>query len=147
MRTAGRYPMAHLLRTINIFPSRTLTLRSGLAAVYVGTTSGHRVYFKSTNDTTHYIKYKSLPGPENGWNYGGMISSNFTLLPGKEIVAAFASEDTDPDSDELHIRVAYGVPGNASADGDVDGEIEWALSGIDKQEAVWEISTFQHPLL
>lgn len=71
-----------------------------------------------------------------------MISSNSTLLPGKEVAAAFASGEADPDPDALQIRVAYGVPGNASAGDDVNGEIEWAMSGIDGQEAIWEISTF-----
>lgn len=109
---------------------------SGLAALYIGTTGGHRIYFKSTNGTTHYIKYKSLAGPENGWNYGGMISSNYSLLPGKEIAAAFASAESDPDPDSLELRVAYGVPANGSASDDASGEIEWAVSGVGGQEAV-----------
>ncbi|KAK7737869.1 hypothetical protein SLS53_006246 [Cytospora paraplurivora] len=114
--------------------------RSGLAALYIGTTGGHRIYFKSTNGTTHYIKYKSQPGPEYGWNYGGMVSSNYPLLPGMDIAAAFASSEADPDPDNLKLRVAYGVPAKLSASDDVSGEIEWAVSGIDEQEAIWEIN-------
>lgn len=115
---------------------------TGLAALFIGATGGHRIYFKSTNGTTHYIKYESLAGVENGWNYGGMISSNYSLLPGKEIAAVFASDETDPDPNSLQIHVAYGVPLNASTSDDISGEIEWAVSGVDGKEAVWEISTY-----
>ncbi|KUI58459.1 hypothetical protein VP1G_05728 [Cytospora mali] len=120
---------------------------TGLAALYIDTSGGHLIYFKSTNRTTHYIKYKSLPGPEHGWSYGGMSSSNYSLLPGKKIAAAFTSDESDPDPDSLQIRVAYGVPGNASTDEDVSGEIEWAESGVGGQEAVWEINRMPTTLL
>ncbi|KUI74188.1 hypothetical protein VM1G_10038 [Cytospora mali] len=128
-------------------PIPNIDPETGLAALYIGTSGGHRIYFKSTNGTTHYIKYKSLPGPEHGWNYGGMISSNYSLLPSKEIAAAFTSDESDPDPDSLQIRVAYGVPGNASADEDVSGEIEWAESGVGGQEAVWDINRMPTTLL
>ena len=69
-----------------------------------------------------------------------MISSNYSLLPGKEIAAAFASAESDPDPDSLQLWVAYGVPANASAKDDGNGEIEWAVSGVGGKESVWEIS-------